>query len=178
MVPRTMIEEVLWTSHCSPLAGHLGFNKTRERIRRTVYWTDWIQDCKYFVTMCPDCNKAKGGRPTKQGPIQRMPVYDLKDPFDLMVVDALGPLPTTENGNKYILVFGDYFTRWIEAFPVPDLKTSTFARTLIDEVLCRFGVPNRLLSDRGSNFISELAESIYDTLGIHKLTSAPYHPQS
>ncbi|KAH9112967.1 hypothetical protein LEN26_013206 [Aphanomyces euteiches] len=178
MVPRTMIEEVLWTSHCSPLAGHLGFNKTRERIRRTVYWTDWIQDCKDFVTMCPACNKAKGGRPTKQGPIQRMPVYDLKDPFDLMVVDALGPLPTTENGNKYILVFGDYFTRWIEAFPVPDLKTSTFARTLIDEVLCRFGVPNRLLSDRGSNFISELAESIYATLGIHKLTSAPYHPQS
>ncbi|KAH9099595.1 hypothetical protein Ae201684P_018608 [Aphanomyces euteiches] len=95
-----------------------------------------------------------------------------------MVVDALGPLPTTENGNKYILVFGDYFTRWIEAFPVPDLKTSTFTGTLIDEVLCRFGVPNRLLSDRGSNFISELAETMYTTLGIHKLTSAPYHPQS
>ncbi|KAH9107635.1 hypothetical protein AeMF1_017069 [Aphanomyces euteiches] len=128
--------------------------------------------------LCPDCNKAKGGRPTKQGPIQRMPVYDLKGPFDLMVVDALGPLPTTENGNKYILVFGDYFTRWIEAFPVPHLKTSTFARTLIDEVLCRFVVPNSLLSVRGSNFLSELAESMYATLGIHKLTSAPYHPQS
>ncbi|KAH9109248.1 hypothetical protein AeMF1_015659, partial [Aphanomyces euteiches] len=178
MIPGSMIEEVLRASHCSPFAGHLGFNKTRERIRRTAYWTDWIQDCKDFVIMCPDCNKAKGGRPLKQGPMQRMPIYDLKGPFDLMVVDALGPLPTTENGNKYILVFGDYFTRWIEAFPVPDLKTSTFSRTLIDEVLCRFGVPNRLLSDCGSNFISELAETMYTTLGIHKLTSAPYHPQS
>ncbi|KAH9085199.1 hypothetical protein LEN26_020572, partial [Aphanomyces euteiches] len=178
MIPGSMIEEVLRASHCSPFAGHLGFNKTRERIRRTAYWTDWIQDCKDFVIMCPDCNKAKGGRPLKQGPMQRMPIYDLKGPFDLMVVDALGPLPTTENGNKYILVFGDYFIRWIEAFPVPDLRTSTFSRTLIDEVLCRFGVPNRLLSDRGSNFISELAETMYTTLGIHKLTSAPYHPQS
>ncbi|KAF0724018.1 hypothetical protein Ae201684_017218 [Aphanomyces euteiches] len=172
MIPGSMIEEVLRTSHCSPFAGHLGFNKTRERIRRTAYWTDWIQDCKYFVIMCPDCNKAKGGRPLRQGPMQRMPIYDLKGPFDLMVVDALGPLPTSENGNKYILVFGDYFTRWIEAFPVPDLKTSTFTGTLIDEVLCRFGVPNRLLSDRGSNSISELAETMYTTLGIHKRTSA------
>ncbi|KAF0737753.1 hypothetical protein Ae201684_006247 [Aphanomyces euteiches] len=178
MIPGSMIEEVLRTSHCSPFAGHLGFNKTRERIRRTAYWTDWMQDCKDFVIMCPDCNKAKGGRPLRQGPMQRMPIYDLKGPFDLMVVDALGPLPTTENGNKYILLFGDYFTRWIEAFPVPDLKTSTFTGTLIDEVLCRFGVPTRLLSDRGSNFISELAETMYTTLGIHKLTSAPYHPQS
>ncbi|KAH9117584.1 hypothetical protein AeMF1_008789, partial [Aphanomyces euteiches] len=84
MIPGSMIEEVLRASHCSPFAGHLGFNKTRERIRRTAYWTDWIQDCKDFVIMCPDCNKAKGGRPLKQGPMQRMPIYDLKGPFDLM----------------------------------------------------------------------------------------------
>ncbi|KAF0706282.1 hypothetical protein AaE_014191 [Aphanomyces astaci] len=96
---------------------------------------------------------------------------------DATDTNALGPLPTSDNGNKYILVFADYFTRWVEAIPVPDLKTSTFSRVFIDEVLCRFGVPGRLLYDCGSNFVSELATTMYTTLGINKLASAAYHPQ-
>ncbi|KAH9118625.1 hypothetical protein LEN26_011998, partial [Aphanomyces euteiches] len=124
---------------------------------------NWQSDCKEYVSKCPDCNRAKGGRPWKQGPMQRMPIYSLRGPFGLVVVD--------------VLVFADYFTRWVEAFPVPDLKTSTFARVFIDEVLCRFGIPDKLLTDRGSNFVSELATTMYTTLGIHKLASAPYHPQ-
>ncbi|KAH9087047.1 hypothetical protein Ae201684P_000461 [Aphanomyces euteiches] len=177
VIPHTLVEEVLYASHASSLAGHLGLMKTRERIRRTAYWLNWQSDCKEYVSKCPDCNRAKGGRPWKQGPMQRMPIYSLRGPFGLVVVDALGPLPTTNRGHKYILVFADYFTRWVEAFPVPDLKTSTFARVFIDGVLCRFGIPDKLLTDRGSNFVSELATTMYTTLGIHKLASAPYHPQ-
>ncbi|KAH9103881.1 hypothetical protein AeMF1_019899, partial [Aphanomyces euteiches] len=177
VIPHSLVEEVLYASHSSSVAGHLGLMKTRERIRRTAYWLNWQLDCKDYVSKCPDCSRAKGGRPWRQGPMQRMPIYSLRGPFGLLVVDALGPLPTTNRGNKYILVFADYFTRWVEAFPVADLKTSTFSRVLIDEVLCRFGIPDKLLSDRGSNFVSELATTMYTTLGIHKLASAPYHPQ-
>ncbi|KAH9123084.1 hypothetical protein AeMF1_005847 [Aphanomyces euteiches] len=170
-------ELIISYMHASPVAGHLGLMKTRERIRRTAYWLNWQLDCKDYVSKCPDCNRAKGGRPWRQGPMQRMPIYSLRGPFGLLVVDALGPLPTTNRGNKHILVFADYFTRWVEAFPVADLKTSTFSRVLFDEVLCRFGIPDKLLSDRGSNFVSELATTVYTTLGIYKLASAPYHPQ-
>ncbi|KAH9087395.1 hypothetical protein Ae201684P_000806 [Aphanomyces euteiches] len=177
VIPHSLVEEVLYASHASPVSGHLGLMKTRERIRRTAYWLNWQLDCKDYVSKCPDCNRAKGGRPWRQGPMQRMPIYSLRGPFGLLVVDALCPLPTTNRGNKYILVFADYFTRWVEAFPVADLKTSTFSRVLIDEVLCRFGIPDKLLSDRGSNFVSELATTMYTTLGIHKLASASYHPQ-
>ncbi|KAG6623872.1 Integrase, catalytic core protein [Phytophthora cinnamomi] len=107
-----------------------------------------------------------------------MPVQELSGPFSLLVVDAIGPLVTTARGNKYILVFADYFTRWVEAFPVETLDTITFVNIMIDEVLSRHGVPERLLSDRGSNFISELAKSFYETLGIKKLFGAAYHPQT
>ncbi|GMF28614.1 unnamed protein product [Phytophthora fragariaefolia] len=93
------------------------------------------------------------------------------------VIDG-GPLVTTPRGHKYILVFADYFTRWVEAFPVEALDTPTFVRVMVDEVLCRHGVPERLLSDRGTNFISELAKSFYETLGIKKLFGAAYHPQT
>ncbi|KAF0728981.1 hypothetical protein Ae201684P_003535 [Aphanomyces euteiches] len=107
-----------------------------------------------------------------------MPVYLLRGPFNFLVVDALGPFPITPRNKRYVLIFIDYFTRWPEAFAVPDLKTSTFTRVLVDEVLCRYGVPERLLSDRGTNFVSELAHSMYKVLGIDKLSSAAGHPQS
>ncbi|KAE9190402.1 hypothetical protein PF004_g21913 [Phytophthora fragariae] len=98
--------------------------------------------------------------------------------ISLLVVDAIGPLVTTPRGHKYILVFADYFTRWVEAFPVEALDTLTFVRVMVDEVLCRHGVPERLLGYRGTNFISELAKSFYETLGVKKLFGAAYHPQT
>lgn len=110
--------------------------------------------------------------------MQRMPVQELSGPFSLLVVDAIGPLVATPRGNKFILVFADYFTRWVEAFPVARLDTVTFVEVMVNEVISRHGVPEKLLSDQGSNFISNLARSFYDTLGIKKLFGAAYHPQT
>ncbi|KAG3118558.1 hypothetical protein C6341_g27465 [Phytophthora cactorum] len=110
--------------------------------------------------------------------MQRMPVQDLSGPFSLLVVDAIGPLVVTPRGNKYILVFVDYFTRWVEAFAVASLDTISFVDAMIEGVICRHGVPERLLSDRGSNFTSNLARSLYETLGIKKLFGSAYHPQT
>ncbi|OWZ07023.1 hypothetical protein PHMEG_00020639 [Phytophthora megakarya] len=93
-------------------------------------------------------------------------------------MDAIGPLVTTPRGNKFILVFADYLTRWVEAFAIEALDTVTFVETMVNEVISRHGVPERLLSDQGSNFISELARSFYETLGIKKLFGAAYHPQT
>ncbi|KAG2976426.1 hypothetical protein PC119_g22188 [Phytophthora cactorum] len=73
--------------------------------------------------------------------MQQMPVQQLSGPFSLMVVDAVGPLVTTPRGNKFSLVFADYFTRWVEAFPVAALDTLTFVIVMIDEVISRHGVP-------------------------------------
>ncbi|POM80721.1 Gag-pol fusion protein [Phytophthora palmivora] len=92
--------------------------------------------------------------------------------------DVVGPLVTTPRGNKFILVFTDYFTRWVEAFPFKRLDTVTFVAMMVNEVISRHGVPERLLSDQGSNFISELARSFYETLGIKKPFGAAYHHQT
>ncbi|KAG2925249.1 hypothetical protein PC119_g3534 [Phytophthora cactorum] len=110
--------------------------------------------------------------------MQRMPVQDLSGPFSLLVVDAIGPLVVTPRGIKYILVFVDYFTRWVEAFAVASLDTNSFVDAMIEGVICRHGVPERLLSDRNSNFTSNLARSLYETLGIMKLFDSAYHPQT
>ncbi|POM64401.1 Hypothetical protein PHPALM_20073 [Phytophthora palmivora] len=109
---------------------------------------------------------------------RRMPVQDLSGPFSLLVVDAVGPLVTTPRGNKFFLVFADNFTRGVEAVAIKRLDTVTVVETMVNEVISRHGVLERLLSDQGSNFISELARSFYETLGIKKLVGAAYHHQT
>jgi transposase InsO family protein len=130
------------------------------------------------VRECAKCGGGKGPRPWTSGRMQRMPVADLTGPFSLLVVDAVGPLPETERGNKYILVFVDYFTRWAEAFAVAALDSITFVDSMVNGVVARHGVPSRLLSDNGRNFTSEAAKAFYQTLGIRKLFGAAYHPQT
>ncbi|OWZ08240.1 Gag-pol Polyprotein [Phytophthora megakarya] len=99
-------------------------------------------------------------------------------PFSLVVVDAVGPLVWTERNNKYILIFVDYFTRRAEAFAVKRLDTVTFVETLVNGVVSRHRIPSRLLNDRGSNFMSDLAKSFHKSLGIKKLFGPAYHPQT
>jgi hypothetical protein len=70
--------------------------------------------------------------------------------------DILGELPKTNDGNKYILVISDYFTKWTEAHAMPNMEVSTVADIIVREVATRFGVPTTIHSDQGSQFESEL----------------------
>ena len=73
-------------------------------------------------------------------------------PFERIALDIMGPMPTTESGDKYILVVGDYFTKWKEALAIPNQEAKTIAEKLVKEVISRYGVPIRIHSDQGRNF--------------------------
>ena len=95
-----------------------------------------------------------------------------------MAMDILGPLPETRKGNKYILVIGDYFTKWKEAFPMRDMEAATVANIFIQEFICRFGIPKQLHTDQGKNFTSTLVKELCKHVGITKTRTTPYDPQS
>ena len=82
--------------------------------------------------------------------------YIVGCPMERIAIDVLGPLPLTELGNKYVVVIADYFTKWVEALPIPDQEARTIADVLVKEVICRFGVPQLIHSDQGRNFESVL----------------------
>ena len=90
----------------------------------------------------------------------------------------LGPLPVSEKGHKYILVISDYFTKWTEAYPMPNMEASTVASLFVHNFVCRFGAPNFLHTDQGRNFESTLMSEICKLLGVIKTRTTPYHPQS
>ena len=86
-------------------------------------------------------------------------------------------LPVTTQGNRYVVVFQDLFTKWPMVFPTPDQKTEHIAQLLVEEIVPCFGVPEAVLSDRGTNLLSFLMKDICRLLGIEKLNTSASHPQ-
>ena len=76
------------------------------------------------------------------------------------------------------MVVGDYFSRWMEALPIPNQEASTVADKLVDEVFLRFSAPEQLHSDQGRQFESQLIQEMCKLLHISKTRTTPYHPQS
>ena len=80
---------------------------------------------------------------------EELPLGILLLGMEIVATDVVGPLPESDNRNKYLLVVTDYFTHWVEAFPLPNQEASTVAKTLVDEVFLQFGVPEQLHSNQG-----------------------------
>ena len=98
-------------------------------------------------------------------------------PTQVMTVDLVCPLPESMKGNSYIMVVGDYFSRWMEAILIPNQEASTVAEKLVDEVFLRFSAPEQLHSDQGRQFKSQLVSEVCKLLHVHKIQTTPYHPQ-
>ena len=177
VLPYTLCEQVLELGHNDKFAGHQGRLKTFERIRDKYFWPKMKADIYNYVDACVICGRYKGERNFRFGKRQKINDYTKLKPFDFIVADAIGPLPETKNKNKYIITITDYFTRWVEAVPVRDLKSSTWI-IVLEDFVCRFGVPAKLLTDQGGNFIADLAKLFYQILGIDKRTSTGYHPET
>ncbi|GFW28844.1 retrovirus-related Pol polyprotein from transposon 412 [Trichonephila clavipes] len=98
----------------------------------------------------------------------RQQLYNVGAPFELIAFDILGPLPRSSDGNKNILVVMDYFTKWPEAYPIPDQEASTVAEVLVQHWISRFGVPLQLHSNQGRNFDSVVCKRLCEILTLDK----------
>ena len=95
-----------------------------------------------------------------------------------IAIDLMGPMNETERHNRYILVAQDYFTKWVEAYPLPNNQAVTMAEVLTAEWVCRYGASQTLHSDQGSNFESDVFQRMRKLRGIEKTHTTPFRPQS
>lgn len=93
-------------------------------------------------------------------------------------MDILGPLPTTSSGNRYLIVIVDCFTKWVEAFPLKNIRAKTVAGIFVNQFISRYGVPAEIHTDQGRNFESELFSELMQLLGVKKTRTTASHPQS
>jgi hypothetical protein len=172
-VPKPLRHKILFEVHEGILSSHPGVIHMYDKLREYVWWPSMLADVTSYVKKCKKCQQQR--KRMKEAPI--LPVRIPKGPWQQIGIDITGPFPTTSRGNQYILVVMDHFTRWAEAFPIVDQTTETIANIVINNIICRYGLPLMMVSDRGSPFISKLATHIYALLGIKRITTTAYHPQ-
>ena len=175
LVPRSVVTEILQEVHNGISGGHLGVTKTLSKIRERFYWPAYKLDVENWCRRCVTCAASKG--PQTRGRAQ-MRIYNVGFPFERIAMDVAGPFPVTKNGNRFVLVIGDYFSKWMEAYPIPNQEAETVAKVLVEEWIARFGVPLELHTDQGRNFESRLFQEMCKLLGIKKTRTTPSRPQS
>ena len=147
-----------------------GRKKTLSKLKERFYWPGQYNDVRDWCRTCTTCASRKTPTPKPRAALQSV---QTGFPMQLVAVNILGPLPESPAGNKYILVTGDYFTRWMEAYPIPNQEATTVATKLIDELFCCFAIPDCLHSDQGRQFESEIIAHVCKLLNIEKSRTTP-----
>ena len=155
-------------------SGHLGIAKVRALLAPFYTWPGIHKDVREHCMTCEICQITKRGVPPL-APNQSMPI--LTEPFEKMATDIVGPFPRSFRGYKYILTTICLASKYPDVIPLRDMSAASVAEGLV-EVFSRTGLPRVLLSDQGSQFMSGLLKHLCSRLGIAKITTSTYHPQS
>ena len=107
-------------------------------------------------------------------PLEKMPLID--KPFKRVAIYLLVSIsPPSEEGHRYILTLVDFVTCYPEAVPLKNIDSETVAEALVD-IFSRRGIPEEILSDLGTQFVSNCMKEVTRLLSIKQLTTTPYHP--
>ena len=174
VVPKQLQEAIMTNSHGGLMSGHFAARRLYNTLLRTWWWKTMYQDVVQHCRNCTSCAIVNGGG----GHVAKPPLHPVpvQRPFQILGVDVM-ELPKTRAGNRYVLVFQDYLTKWPFAFAMPDQKSERIVKILVEEIVPMTGVPEALLSDRGTNLLSHLMKDTCNVLGIKKLNTTAYHPQ-
>ena len=97
-----------------------------------------------------------------------IPLPVMEAPFKRIARDVVGPLPQSRRGNQYILVVCNYATRYPEAMALQKVDAGLMADQLI-QLFARVGIPRKIISDQGTNFMLQLLRELYNLLNIHPI---------
>ena len=165
LIPLSLRPQILQELHEGVTGGHLGMDKTLAKLKERFYWPRHYNDVKNWCHNCHSCAQRKSPSPKYRAALQSVKTGY---PLQMVAMDILGPLPQSDSGNSYILVVADYFTRWTEAYAIPNQEATTIAKKLTDEFFLRFSIPEQLHSDQGRNFESTTVKELCKILHIEK----------
>nr|ABA96681.1 retrotransposon protein, putative, unclassified [Oryza sativa Japonica Group] len=174
-IPREQGVELLADIHEGECGAHFASRTlVGKAFRQGFYWPTALNDAVDLVRRCRACQFH--AKQTHQ-PAQALQTIPLSWPFAIWGLDILGPFRRAPGGFEYLYVAVDKFTKWPEAYPVIKIDKHS-ALKFIRGITARFGVPNRIITDNGTQFTSELFGDYCEDMGIKLCFASPAHPRS
>ncbi|KAL7295098.1 hypothetical protein TKK_0011566 [Trichogramma kaykai] len=174
VIPAEYREQILADAHSLPSSGHLGVDKTYDRIARDYYWKGFYYDTLKYIQQCRICQQYKYIQRGPQGLIGSRVV---ERPWVIVAADLM-EFPPSKSQHKFLVVFQDLFTRWIEVKPLRRADGKSVARAFEELILFRWETPRYFLSDNGKEFINKVVADTLESYGVKHVTTPPYHPQA
>lgn len=175
-VPSPLRNDLMAAAHFPPNKSHGGVAKTLNRLRERFYWPYMAVDVKSFIKSCETCPKVKSPNEVLAPPLHGC--FEVHRPFQHIFIDFLGPYPRTKLGNTKMFIVLDQLTKFVLLEPIRSSQHSTIIRYLKDRVFTVFGVPETVLSDNGSEFMSKTFKQFLEAYGVSLLPTPKYSPQA
>lgn len=172
-LPKILYDKAVGLVHAG--GGHMGRDATLARLQRNLFFPNMKRTVEDFLLRCQNCQaKLKSIKEQRHTLISQLEGF----PFQKLSIDFVGPLRASHRGNIYLFTVKCTFTKWLEGFPVRDATAEEVVRILETEIFARFGFPEQLHSDMGSQFTSELFTAVGNLLGLRISTTPAYNPKS
>ena len=173
VVPYECRKLTLKLAHDLPIAGHFSHRKTEIKVCAQFWWPGVSRDIRNYCKSCDKCQRTSIRGHTRKAPLMKMPI--ISTPFERIAIDIVGPLnPPSILGHKYIFTIIDYATSFFEALALREITSVNIAESLMT-VFSRVGIPREVISDRGTQFTSDLMSEIHKLVGIKHIFTTPCH---
>jgi transposase InsO family protein len=173
VVPKSQREKILIDCHDN--AAHLGYTKTYARVCDRYWWPKMFQDVKQHVRKCRDCGETKSPNYYMVAPMGKPRIPTV--PFEMISMDFKGPFPRSTAGYCYLLVITDQLSKFVVLHRIRKADAKTTVRIVEDHFLL-FGVPNTIIHDNGTVFLSKLFVGLLDKYIVKQQKTPLYHPQA
>ena len=171
VLPKSFRSRVLEMAHEG--SGHLGARKVKALLKQRFVWPGMGVDAIKHTRSCEVCQKCAKGK-GRSVPLMEREV--LSEPFEVLAFDLVGPFPKAKNGYRFLLTAVCMGSKWPEAVPLKSETAKAVANGMV-EIFARTGVPLKLLTDQGSQFLGSLVKHLCKDLRIDQVKTAPYHPE-
>lgn len=175
LVPKHLRNDVVSSCHDPPVSGHFGYFKTLARVQDNYYWPRMRKDILKYVKSCKICNAQKLANNPRMGLMGAE--KSVQFPWQIIAVDLMGPFPRSPQGYAYLLVVGDWFTKYTLLHPIRKANAKSIIKFIEEEVFLERGVPQFILCDNGSQFAGREFKKLAQQYKVQKIWYSPrYSP--